>query len=175
MSSGSDPIGDVGWATRAVSKVSKWAASRAMVPAANKSVLYSNTPFRPAALSYMSRLISNRAALLSISSAVTVSPGRANVDVGVLWRINIAWNSALWLSCRSILRASTTCSKGTSLWLYALSAVVLTCCRNCSKVCWAVTFERKTRLLTKRPMRSLVSARSRLLTVEPTKISDCPE
>ena len=88
-----------------------------------------------------------------VSNRLTCRPGRSSWAAGVFCSVSITCKKGCLLSDRSGLRISTNCSNGRSAWLSAARSRSRVACTCSAKVAPEPQLERKTRVLTKKPIR----------------------
>ena len=171
MSSGSSDTRRLGEATIASSSERQFVAMRAIVCSSNRSVAYSKSALSPSAVSCTCSVRSTIATPGSTSSGLSVRPGSSSGRSGAFCKANITWTTGLRLRSRAGRSSSTSRSKGRS-WCAKAS-------RHTSRMWPRNSFAdgspdrsaRSTRVLTKKPTTSSISARLRLATGVPTRRS----
>ena len=85
-----------------------------MLPASNRSVLYSTHPLSPSEVSSSASVRSNFAVPVSAAITSTAAVPSRSAATGAFCRMNITWNSGLRLISRRGATTSTSFSNGTA-------------------------------------------------------------
>ncbi|SLH33589.1 Uncharacterised protein [Mycobacteroides abscessus subsp. abscessus] len=123
------------------------------------------------------RCRSNLAPSSGTGSVSTRTPGSANSAVG--WsaapKLSITWNSGCAPPERSVTRASTSCSKGSSGWAKAARSTSRTCATTSASVASSRMGVRSTSVLTNMPTSASRARSPRPPTGVPTTMSSVPD
>jgi len=162
-------------ATTAASSVSKPVASRPIVPASKRSVLYSSPSQRRPSNSATETERSKRAVSPgAISAGDTRRSPKRSASHGTFCRANNTWNTGECARLRGGFRTSTSFSNGRSWWANASSVVARTSRSNVRNPPAPSTRVRNASVLAKKPTRPSSSVRRRPAMGVPTTMSCWP-